>query len=206
MIGESADAIPVAGFPLMSNRDPVFVMKKRFLFSGITAAAVSGVCALSLAAPEEKEEFSGVDPSVLPGSIEEARVRARILHETVEGALQVMHRDFFTGEEDLNLPSQALEDVFKELVLGWGVKIRWLGVNAKVMDKDHLAQDRFEERAVEVIDSGEKEYELVNEAYYRRAGRIRLQNECLKCHVPHRKSLEDRSAALVIAMPVRTAS
>lgn len=172
----------------------------------MTGAAVFGFCFGLPAAPDDESATPAPDPSVLPGSHSEARTRARILHETIEGALQVMHRDFFTGDDDLNLPSQSLEDVFKELARTWGVKVRWLGVNAKVMDKDHRPQDRFEEMAVEAIDGGEKEYEQVNPDYYRRAGLIKLQNECLKCHVPHRKTLEDRAAALVISMPVRASS
>ena len=181
-------------------------MNKLILSFLIPSSFAFGLCCLSSAAPEETSDSAGVDPSVLPGTVDEARIRARLLHETIEGALQVMHRDFFAGEEDLNLPSQSLEDVFKELARSWGVNIRWLGVNAKVMDKDHLPQNRFEERAVEVIDGGAKEYEMTNADFYRRAGLIKLQNECLKCHVPHRKTLEDRAAALVIGMPVRKAS
>ena len=36
-----------------------------------------------------------------------------------------------------------------------------------------------------------------------RAAPITLTNHCLKCHVPDRKSTEDRTAGLIISMPVQ---
>ncbi len=46
-------------------------------------------------------------------------------------------------------------------------------------------------------------HEEVTEKAYRRAGPITLKNECLKCHVPDRKSTEDRTAGLVITIPLQ---
>lgn len=150
--------------------------------------------------PETEEPTGG--RADLPTSAEEARGRARILHETIHGALQVMHRDFFGDDEELNLPSQSLEDVFKELARSWSVEIRWLGINA-TKDVDHEPRDDFEKRAAEAILKGATEYADVERGKYRHVGAIKIQNECLKCHVPYRTSLEDRVAGLAISIPLR---
>ena len=128
-----------------------------------------------------------------------------MLHETIHGALQVMHRDFFAGEEDLNLPSQSLEDVFQEMARQFQIEIRWLGINA-TKDVDHEPQDAFEEKAAEAILNGAAEFAAVERGRYRHVGAIRIQNECLKCHVPNRTSLEDRFAGLAITIPLRPAA
>lgn len=155
------------------------------------------------AGPDSDSEAKPPPEANLPASADEARGRAQVLHETIHGALQVMHRDFFVDDENLALPSQSLQDVFKELSRQWGIQIKWLGVNAKTMDSDHKPEDRFEERAVEALASGKTSYEAVESNIYRHAGLIKLQNECLKCHVPDRKTLEDRAAGLVINIPFR---
>lgn len=139
----------------------------------------------------------------LPATIDEARGRARWMHEGFHGALQVMHRDFFDDEDSGSLPSQSLDDVFKEMAKSWSVEIRWLGVNA-TKGIDHEPKDRFEENAAAALESGKKEFEQIESGRYRYAGMIRLQNECLKCHVRDRTTLEDRVAGLTISFPLRT--
>lgn len=142
-----------------------------------------------------------------PTTEAEALGRARWLHEAIHGSLQVMHRDFFgDGDEDigLSLPSQSLEDVFKEMSRSWSVEIRWLGVNATHND-DHLPINRFEEEAVEAFLEGKTEYSKTQDNQLRYAGAITLHNQCLKCHVPNRASMENRLAALSITMPLRSA-
>ncbi len=134
----------------------------------------------------------------LPSTLKEARGRARWMHETIHGALQVMHRDFFGDDDTLSLPSQSLEDVFKEMGRSWSIDIRWLGVNA-TKDDDHRPQDEFERTAAENLKAGKSEYEAMEKNRYRFVGAIKLQNECLKCHVPYRTSLEDRVAGLAIS-------
>lgn len=138
--------------------------------------------------------------------VEEARGRARLLHEALHGALQVMHRDFFRAEDKTRIPSASLEEVFKVMAETWKVELHWLGVNARVMDSEHEARDEFEKKAVHALATGTPEYEAVEADRYRFAGSIQLHNECLKCHVPNRTTLEDRFAGLVISMPVRTAA
>jgi hypothetical protein len=148
-----------------------------------------------------------IDPTTSrPGSVAEARARARILHEAFHGALQVVHRDFFDEDDARVLPSGSLEDVFTELEKQFDIKIRWLAVNAKAMNIDHEASDDFEKDAVQALQSGKKEYERVSDDRYLHVGTIRLASQCLKCHLPRRTSTADRSAALSISMPLKPAA
>lgn len=137
-----------------------------------------------------------------PATVQEARDRARILHETIHGALQVVHRDFFDEDDAHTLPSQSLEDVFLELQRSYGVSIRWISVNAKAMNVDHQPEDEFEKKAALALSQGKHEYEVYNAGEYRHVGPIRMASQCLKCHVPNRTSTEDRIAGLSITMKV----
>lgn len=139
----------------------------------------------------------------LPTTIGEARCRARVLHETIHGALQVVHRDFFDPNQRLSIPSRSLQDVFKELERRFQVKVRWLVVNADAMNVDNKPRDGFERDAVKAIATGKHEYEAVEGDVFRFAGSIRLPSQCLRCHAPRRTSTEDRAAGLLIAMPLR---
>ena len=60
--------------------------------------------------PSEHQETQ--DNNNSPSTVDEARGRARLLHETIHGSLQIMHRDFFREDEGLPIPSHSLEDVF----------------------------------------------------------------------------------------------
>lgn len=139
-----------------------------------------------------------------PRSVDEARGRARLLHETLHGALQVMHRDFFREDEGLKIPSRSLEDVFKEVASSYGVRLRWIAVDTKAMNIDNEAKSDFEKQAVAALKSGKKEYETGRPDEYRFAGRIRLSAGCLSCHASRRSSNADRAAGLVIVMPLKT--
>ncbi len=57
-----------------------------------------------------------------PSNPEEARSRAKLLHEMVRGALQIMHRDFFDEENAHAIPSASLEDVFHEMGKSYDVQ------------------------------------------------------------------------------------
>jgi hypothetical protein len=139
----------------------------------------------------------------LPKTVVEARTRARILHETIHGVLQVVHRDFFHADQRLSIPSRSLEDVFKELERSWRVKVHWLAVNADAMNVDNKPRDDFEKEAVRALSSGKQEFEAVEDDVYRFVGSIRLASQCLKCHAPRRTSNEDRAAGLAITMTLR---
>lgn len=140
----------------------------------------------------------------LPETVVEARIRARILHETIHGSLQVMHRDLFREDESIAIPSHSLEDVFKELERGHGIKIRWLAVNAKAMNIDNEAETDFEKEAVKILSEGKPEYEELKGNRFSYAGSIRLASQCLKCHLPQRTSNNSRMAGLVISMSLKS--
>jgi hypothetical protein len=172
------------------------------LFSTAFLIAMAGGAWFQPAEGEEPAAEPAAATENLPRSVEEARGRARWIHELVHGTLQVMHRDFFDENAvEKSLPSQSLDDVFAEMARTHLVEIRWLGGNAN-KGKDHLPKDRFEEDAVAALFSGKEEYDAVEGGRFRFVGMIRIQNECLKCHVRNRKSLEDRFGALAISMPL----
>ena len=137
-----------------------------------------------------------------PCNTEEARARAMLLHESMRGVLQVVHRDFFDEDDAGAIPSASLEDVFEELSKSYGVKLKWLIVETDVVNIDHQAEDEFEKTAVTALKSGKLNYESVEGSKYRFAGPIRLASQCLKCHVKNRTSTESRTAGLLISMPV----
>lgn len=137
-----------------------------------------------------------------PITAAEARVRARMLHETIAGALQVMHRDFFREDQKLSLPSKSLEDVFRELAKRQKIQLRWLAVNADAMTIEHEPQSDFDRQAVAELAAGRDEFSTVENNVLEFAGSIRLSASCLKCHVRNRTSNDERKAALVIRMPL----
>lgn len=152
--------------------------------------------------PESPDAQTATTSENAAGSVAEAKARARLLHETLHGALQVMHRDFFDDEEPRKIPSKSLEDVFTELARSHNVKLHWLAINAEALSIDHKPRNEFEKQAVKALSSGEKEYESVTENSYRYVGSIKLASQCLKCHLPNRTSTKDRAAGLVITMPL----
>ncbi len=133
---------------------------------------------------------------------EEARARARLLHEAFHATLQFVHEEYYREGERLALPAATLERVFRELAARRNVKLRWLAVNAKAMNVDHQPQDEFEKASVAALTEGKDEFARVENDVYRHAGRITLTSDCLKCHLPGRTSTRDRSAALVISIPL----
>jgi outer membrane PBP1 activator LpoA protein len=133
----------------------------------------------------------------------EAQRQAEILHETIHATLQLVHHHYYREDESLPLPAAILSDVFAELESEQNIKLRWLAVEGLAMNADHKAQGAFEDAAVKVLKSGKRQYEQTEAGVYRRAAAITLSNHCLKCHVPDRKSLQDRTAGLIISIPVR---
>lgn len=135
-------------------------------------------------------------------SLDAARRQAELLHAAMHATLQVVHHRYYRQGEGLPLPAAVLKDVFAELEKDQSVKLRWLAVEGQAMNTDHEPQDQFEQDAVKALKSGTRTYERAERGLYRRAGSITLTNHCLKCHVPNRKSLEDRTAGLIIAIPI----
>ncbi|MDB6136195.1 MAG: hypothetical protein JWM59_4438 [Verrucomicrobiales bacterium] len=92
-----------------------------------------------------------------PPALEEAQTRARLLHSSLGGTLEVMHRDFFRKNGSRAIPSSSLEDVFRKMEQEWGITLRWLASKATIMNADHTARDEFQKAALLKITKGEKE-------------------------------------------------
>ncbi|MCA9089446.1 MAG: DUF3365 domain-containing protein [Planctomycetaceae bacterium] len=135
-------------------------------------------------------------------AVEEARRQAELLHVAMHSALQLVHHRYYREDEGLPIPAAIVEEVFADIESEQPVKLRWLVVEGQAMNTDHLAQDDFEHAAVEAIKADKPFHEEVSKGTFRRAAAITLSNHCLKCHVPDRKSTEDRSAGLIISIPV----
>ena len=135
-------------------------------------------------------------------TLEEARDRARLLHETIHATLQIVHHQYYREGERLLIPARTLEAVFAELDRRTGVKARWLAVNGRAMNVDHNPRDDFEKSAAKALASGKEEFELAEDGLYRHAGAITLSSECLHCHLPQRIGTEKSTAGLVIVMSV----
>ena len=155
--------------------------------------------ALKAEEPVVQSNHEGI-PS--PTTLAEARARARLLHESIRGTLQVVHRDFFDEDDSHSIPSASLEDVFDEMHKSYDVKLKWLIVETDIINVDHQPDGDFEKAAVKALKNDKPLHEEIENQRYRFAGPIRLSSQCLKCHVKHRKSTEDRIAGLLISMPL----
>jgi hypothetical protein len=186
------------------NRFAVVVVAA-FLASGFGMLATAEDQPPQAAAPAPAQTAPAAPAAPATGveaeQVAEARLRSRLLHETIHGSLQVMHRDFFRDEKQI--PSESMEDVFAELERTWQVKVKWLAVNAKAMNAKHVPATPFDRQAADAIAAGREMFDASADGVYQYAGTINLGNQCLKCHVPQRTSLEDRKAAVVISMPLK---
>jgi len=134
-------------------------------------------------------------------TLQELRVRAQLLHETLHATLQIVHHQYYREDEGLAIPAATMKKVFREVEARHQVRLRWLAVNAKAMNNDHEPVNDFEREAVQALSSGRTDHEAVQGGVYRRAATIRLSSECLKCHLPDRTSTADRAAGLLIEFP-----
>lgn len=96
----------------------------------------------------------------------------------------------------------AFREVFARIAEQRGVTLRWLAVEGVAMNVDHEPHDDFERSAAQAIRAGEKSFERVEHGVYRRAGAVALTNVCIKCHVSDRKTVEERSSGLIVAVPL----
>jgi hypothetical protein len=135
-------------------------------------------------------------------SADEARSRARLLHETVHATLHYVHHEYYREDEGLAIPAETLRRVFREVAERQKVELRWLAVDGQAMNTDHKPRDEFERQAAAAIAAGKGEFEQTAEGKYRRAAAITLTSECLKCHLPNRKSNMNRSAGLIVTIPL----
>lgn len=137
-------------------------------------------------------------------TVDEARRQSQVLHSAMHTTLQLVHHRYYTEDEGLPIPAAVVEEIFRDVEAEQPVRLRWLVVEGQAMNTDHRARTEFELAAVEALKSGQQKFEQVQAGVYRHAGAIRLTNACLKCHVPDRKSTEDRTAGLIISLPVRS--
>lgn len=133
----------------------------------------------------------------------EAREQAANLHEMMHSTLRVTHDRYYREDAGLPIPAAILKEVFADVKRTRNITLRWLAVEGQAMNTDHKAQNEFEQQAVRALKSGRRVYEQTQDNVYRRVGAITLSNHCLKCHVPDRRSTRDRTAGLIISIPVK---
>lgn len=171
------------------------------LLVGISGRPAFGERPESRSAAPDEQQASVV--ATRPVTVQTARAQAASLHDALHTMLQVTHDRFYREDEGLPIPAATLKDVFAELKKKQDITVRWLVVDGQAMNVDHKPQDEFERMAVKVRTSGKPLHEQIVNGVYRRAGPITLSNHCLKCHVPNRRSTRDRTAGLIIDIPVR---
>jgi hypothetical protein len=135
-------------------------------------------------------------------TVSQARRQAEILHSTLHSSLRVIHDRYYREDEALPIPAAILGEVFKDVEAEQHVKLRWLAVEGLAMNSDHKPADEFERQAAEQLKAGKRSHEIAADGLYRRAAPITLSGNCLKCHMPDRRSTRDRVAGLIIAIPV----
>lgn len=163
--------------------------------SFIVAALALSLIVLCVASSEE--------PQPARPTVEQARRQAELLHTSMHATLQVVHHRYYREDEGIPIPAGVLKDVFADLKKEHQVSLRWLAVDGQAMNTDHVAKDEFEKEAVKALQADKSFFERSENGVYRRASAITLGSHCLKCHVPDRKSTEDRTAGLIISMPVQ---
>lgn len=168
------------------------------------ALAVGAALCLRISRAESPDAAAtGRQASAARSSLAEARRQAEVLHTAMHAALQSVHHRYYREDAGLPIPAAVLAEVFAEVEQEQQVKLRWLAVDGQAMNADHKPRDPFETEAVKALKGGRRVHETVDAGVYRRAGAITLTNHCLKCHVPDRKSTDDRTAGLIIAIPIR---
>lgn len=165
---------------------------------GIASALAAAITLVTHTHAEPVEKPQATRPT-----LEQARRQAEMLHTTLHATLQSVHHHYYRENEGLPIPAAMLKDVFADLEQEQQVKLRWLAVEGQAMNIDHKAQDEFEKEAVQALKAGRGAFERTESGVYRRAAAITLKNHCLKCHVPDRKSTVDRTAGLIISLPVQ---
>ena len=130
-----------------------------------------------------------------------ARARAKLLHDVYSSTLEVMHHHYFRAEGAV-LPARAMEDVFADMAQLTKDKARWIAVNTEAMSIQHEPKTAFEKKAATELSAGKKEYELVENGVYQRAGVIPLRSSCVSCHAKHFSAppKSPRFAGLVISI------
>ena len=169
----------------------------------LAVAAGAFLLVFASAKARSEEKVAEVAKKAPRATLQEAKGQAKLLHDTFDTSLQLVHLEYYREDEGLPIPSLIFEDVFKVVGKERDIKFHWIAVNAQPMSVDHRANDDFEKAAVKELAAGKESYEAVEGDVYRRAGAITLFSQCLKCHVPNRTSTESRTAGLVISIPIK---
>jgi len=173
---------------------------------GLLAAAAAVAVLQRPAPPARAAEPPGASPAeagpLRRVTVAEARRQAELLHTAMHATLHAVHHRYYREDAGLPIPAAVVDEIFGEIAREEQVQLRWLAVQGQAMNTDHTPRDQFERDAFTALDKGQKVHEAVIDGLYRRAGAITLTNHCLKCHVPDRKSTENRTAGLIVAIPV----
>ena len=137
-------------------------------------------------------------------SVEEARERAKLLHNVYSSTLDVMHHRYFRSDHAV-LPARAMEDVFADLEKQSNIQARWISVNTTAMSIQHEPANEFEKKAASELASGKSAYEKVEGGFLLRAAAIPLKGGCVGCHTKPSPTPDKtpRFAGLVIRIPVK---
>lgn len=166
--------------------------------------AMSNQPSATVTQTNQASQESGTASDSATAALEAPRRQAEVLHSAMHSALRVVHDRYYKEDEGLAIPAAALEEVFQDVQNEHRVQFRWLVVEGQAMNVDHSAKTDFEKDAVKALKQGQPFLETTEEGMYRRAGPITLTNHCLKCHVPDRKSTKNRTAGLIISVPLQT--
>jgi len=177
-------------------------MMKDTLLYALAATFLCGTFAIS-AEPNPSQKAPPATPDAFQRTREQAVAEAALLQDAMHTILQVVHHRYYKEDEGLVIPAATMREVFEELERDHHVKLRWLVVEGQAMNAEHIARDEFEKAAVQALLAGEKKFESFENGVYRRAGPVTLSNVCLKCHIPDRRSTEDRTAGLIVTIPLR---
>ncbi|WP_417387245.1 c-type heme family protein [Gimesia sp.] len=198
---------PFGELPTMFSLAPAFrslcvLLSVAVLLSVVCLAEEQNKDADQLCEQKVKGEPGGKQ-DLKKANVDAAREQARLLHEALHSTLLIVHQKYYREDEKLPIPSSVLDEVFEHLQETRDIKFRWISVNAEAMNIDHEPQTEFEKQAAKAIADGKTEYEQVEKGVYRHAGMICLPSQCLKCHMPNRRSTATRFAGLVISLPVK---
>ena len=136
-------------------------------------------------------EESLIEKDVKRVPLEDARVKAKLLHDVYSSTLDVMHHHYFR-EDRSAIPARVMEDIFTELEERENIKAGWISVNAKAMSIDHEPDTDFEKQAAKTLASGQKDYERVEKGMYQRATGISLMESRLSWLPPGIRSLRQK--------------
>lgn len=188
-------------------------MKSRICASlcavAVTVGALCVTFALCGEPPSDTDNPPKNKPKVAPVkdsdrvSVAAARERAKLMHDIYDTTLDVMHRHFFRRDRAV-LPARAMEDIFADMARQSSIQTRWISVNTKAMSVHHEPETDFEKQAAKEIAAGKESFELVEDGYYQRVGRISLGGGCVSCHTNQfsSPSTSAKFAGLVIRVPV----